>query len=125
MPQVDLTEEQIKRLVSSATTIPAQPAQSKAYVQTSKKLQYIDRGLFVCVILCAVIMAFIDAEISDRLFEISKFVAAAMGIGTVGYLANSAVEKKATARVEESRYTAIYQRGRDYQSSQDYQDGDL
>jgi len=75
-------------------------------MQTSKKLQYIDRIIFGVVIIAAVIACFISADIADRLFDLAKFVASAIGIGTVGYMFNSAVEKKAVKQLEADKYEA-------------------
>ena len=75
-------------------------------MQTSKKLQYIDRIIFGIVIIAAVIACFINADIADKLFDLAKFVAGAIGIGTIGYMYNSAVEKKADKQMEADKYEA-------------------
>ena len=75
-------------------------------MQTSKKLQYIDRFIFSVVIIAAVIACFISADIADRLFDLAKFVAGTIGIGTIGYMYNSAVEKKADRQMEADKYEA-------------------
>ena len=115
-------DEQIKALTQGLSDMlkaaqnPA--AANPARMQTSKKLQYIDRVIFGVVIIAAVIACFININIADKIIDLAKFVAGVVGLGTVGYMYNSAVEKKANIEADATKYEAKL-------SSQNTEPGDI